>query len=143
MLLWWCHQLCPGSSPMATCPQCHVSHVCWLIIKVTMRSNWGLCTGLLAFILCLRKTTENLSLFLKALCNLIISDFNQKFIVLKFALVNSSVINVDCEEKLFLLLLLFVSINDMPDSRGLKVKNKSYFPSPLPSCQLPHYPLPT
>jgi hypothetical protein len=56
-LVWQCHRSCPGSKPMATCPKCHNSHVCRLMIRMIMRLYWGLCTDFLAFTLQLRKTS--------------------------------------------------------------------------------------
>ena len=56
--MWMCSQLLPGSWVMVTYPKCHV---CWLMIRVVMKWNWGLFTDLLAFILQLRKTPEYLS----------------------------------------------------------------------------------
>ena len=40
---------------MATCPECHASHVFLLMIRVIMRWNRELCIDLLEFILWLRK----------------------------------------------------------------------------------------
>ena len=43
------------------CPECRVSHVCQIMIRVIMRGYQGLCTDLLAFALQLWKTPGNLS----------------------------------------------------------------------------------
>ena len=52
---------CPGSQPMATCPECHTSHICRLTIWVILRCYLGLCTDVVGFTLQLRKSPENLS----------------------------------------------------------------------------------
>jgi len=51
---------------MATCPKCHISHVCQLMIKSDYEVKWGLSTDLLAFIIQLRTNPENLSWELNA-----------------------------------------------------------------------------
>ena len=47
--------------PLHFLPEYHFNHVCRLIIRVTMRWFRGLCTGIMALTLRLRKTPENLS----------------------------------------------------------------------------------
>ena len=49
-------------SQKATCPECHSSHICWLMIRIIIRWSWVLCADFPAFTLCLRKKRpKNLS----------------------------------------------------------------------------------
>ena len=53
---------------MTTYPECHVSHIYLLLIRVIVRRYRGLFPDLLAFTLRLRKTPENLILGLNVKC---------------------------------------------------------------------------
>ena len=112
---------------MATYPECHVSHVCQLMIRVIMKLYRVLCSDLLEFTLRLRKTSAKRSSS-DGLFTLIM--LGERYKLRRFSLWSL------LDSSLFLIflrgiLVVFICVKRLVSPKGCKISTKPILFAPL------------